>query len=264
MIKAWIDENCTMSLKQISQKCLTEFNISISTTAIAKYIEGFCYSLKRVHFIPIRRNDDKSIQERKAYSLKFLEYSSEFEENAIIFIDEVGFNVSMRNSRGRAAIGSPAIMTVPSIRSRNISICCAMNKNGIVTYMSQNGAFNSQHFSSFINQLFSDIEGLNREQVVLIMDNVKFHKTLAVKNLIYEKGFQLEYLPPYSPFLNPIENMFSKWKEFTKRQRPNNEAELMIAIENGKQTINASDCAGFYKNMLKYIRKCVNNEIIED
>ena len=53
--------------------------------------------------------------------------------------------------------------------------------------------------------------------------DVKFHKSSAVKDL--QRRFHLEYLPPYSPFFNPIENMFSKWKEFTKLQCCNNETE---------------------------------------
>ena len=263
-IKEWIDQDCTASLKMLAQKCMSEFNVSVSTTTISKHIENFSYSLKRVNLIPVRRNDEISVIDRKVYALKFIDMTSELEDYEFVFIDEVGFNVSMRSSRGRAPIGTPATLTVPSIRSRNISICCAMNKNGIITYMSRNGAFNAEHFCAFINQLSFDTKALNLEKSVLIMDNVKFHKTTAVKDVITEKGFNLQYLPPYSPFLNPLENMFSKWKEFTKRQRPNNEAELMIAIENGKNTVSAADCNGFYKNMLKYIRRCVNGEEIYD
>ncbi|OMJ16922.1 hypothetical protein AYI70_g6294, partial [Smittium culicis] len=42
------------------------------------------------------------------------------------------------------------------------------------------------------------------------MDNVAFHKTELVKTFIENSGFKLLYLPPYSPFLNLIENLFSK------------------------------------------------------
>lgn len=178
-IKGWIDENCTISLRKIKEKCLLEFNVSVSITTVAKYIDDFCYSLKRVQLIPLRRNDLQSLNDRKIYALNFLDLQSEFDEMEFIFIDEVGFNVSMRSSRGRAAIGSPATLTVPNIRSRNISICCGMNKSGIISYMTRNGAFNAEHFSTFINQLSVDIVNLNLEKVVLIMDNVKFHKTLS-------------------------------------------------------------------------------------
>ena len=89
-----------------------------------------------------------------------------------------------------------------------------------------------EHFSTFINQLTFDLQdiNLNPEKLVLIMDNVKFHKTAAIKDLILQRGFHLEYLLQYSPFLNPIENIFTKLKEFTKRHFCNNETEIIAAI----------------------------------
>jgi transposase len=39
------------------------------------------------------------------------------------------------------------------------------------------------------------------------------------------------FLHPYSPFLNPIENMFSKWKNLVKRLNPCNEEALMDFIK---------------------------------
>lgn len=41
---------------------------------------------------------------------------------------------------------------------------------------------------------------------VLIMDNVSFHKTDAVQNLIESVGAEILFLPPYSPDLNKIEH----------------------------------------------------------
>jgi hypothetical protein len=34
----------------------------------------------------------------------------------LYFLDEVGFNVSMRSRRGRSLVGKKAVLTVPSIR----------------------------------------------------------------------------------------------------------------------------------------------------
>lgn len=47
-------------------------------------------------------------------------------------------------------------------------------------------------------------------------------------------NFSFLFLPAYSPFLNPIENMFSKWKNITRRATPQNENELLSAISNGQ------------------------------
>lgn len=45
---------------------------------------------------------------------------------------------------------------------------------------------------------------------VLVMDNATFHKRADTKTMIRTAGHILEYLPPYSPDLNPIEH---KWAE---------------------------------------------------
>ena len=75
------------------------------------------------------------------------------------------------------------------------------------------------------------------------VDNGQFHKTSAVSDLIFQRGFYLEYLPPYSPFFNPIENTFSKWKDFAKCC--NNETGFIASIMNGKNSVTAFDCTGF-------------------
>jgi len=46
-------------------------------------------------------------------------------------------------------------------------------------------------------------------QSVIVMDNATFHKRSDMVRAIETKGHILEYLPPYSPDLNPIENKWS-------------------------------------------------------
>ena len=47
-------------------------------------------------------------------------------------------------------------------------------------------------------------------------DNASFHKSLHLKTMIEKAGHILEYLPPYSPDLNPIE---PKWSQAKSRRR---------------------------------------------
>ena len=54
------------------------------------------------------------------------------------------------------------------------------------------------------------------------MDNLSSHKVARVRELIEETGAELRYLPPYSPDLNPIENVFSKIKQQTAKPGPPN------------------------------------------
>lgn len=93
---------------------------------------------------------------------------------------------------------------------------------------------------------------------------IRFHKTEMVLNMLAEKGVSVEFLPPYSPFLNPIENMFSKWKGIVKKTCPQNEADLFNSIQNSIQTISEVDCEGYCRHMLAYIPRCISNECIVD
>jgi transposase len=51
---------------------------------------------------------------------------------------------------------------------------------------------------------------------VLVMDNATFHKRSDTQNQIKNAGCFLQYLPPYSPDLNPIEH---KWAQLKARRR---------------------------------------------
>jgi len=132
------------------------------------------------------------------------------DENNIVFIDEVGFNVSMRTLYGRSLVGTRAIHKVWFLRSRNILVCCDISKNVIVKYSSQTLAFNSLSFQVFIEELIANFQARNVLNAAFIMDNVRFHKVSAIRSLIEQSCFKLLYLLPYSPFLNLIENAFLK------------------------------------------------------
>ncbi|KAF1740831.1 hypothetical protein MXB_2336, partial [Myxobolus squamalis] len=54
------------------------------------------------------------------------------------------------------------------------------------------------------------------------MDDSRFHKTTIVSKLFRQHSFNFDYLPPYGPELNPIEEIFSclKSRYNSKRPRP--------------------------------------------
>lgn len=58
---------------------------------------------------------------------------------------------------------------------------------------------------------------LTRSHQVLVMDNAAIHKVHEVQSLIETRGYKATYLPPYSPFLNPIALFWSKVKGSIRR-----------------------------------------------
>ena len=52
---------------------------------------------------------------------------------------------------------------------------------------------------------------------VVVMDNLGSHKGKAVRQAIRTAGAHLLFLPPYSPDLNPIEQVFAKLKTLLRK-----------------------------------------------
>ena len=51
------------------------------------------------------------------------------------------------------------------------------------------------------------------------MDNMRFHHTKMVTQLLDDENISYKFLSPYSPDLNPIEKMWSKMKAFLRKQK---------------------------------------------
>lgn len=68
---------------------------------------------------------------------------------------------------------------------------------------------------------------------VVVMDNATFHKRADTKDLVNQAGHTLEYLPPYSPDLNPIEQKWARAKAV--RRRTGQSTEQIFANQNWNQ-----------------------------
>ena len=56
-------------------------------------------------------------------------------------------------------------------------------------------------------------------RAVIVLDNATFHKRADIQAAIQQAGHILEYLPPYSPHLNPIEHKWAQAKAIRRRRR---------------------------------------------
>jgi transposase len=75
------------------------------------------------------------------------------------------------------------------------------------------GAMNGPAFLAYIEQILGPT--LKRGEIVVI-DNLSVHKVAGVEEAIERRGARVEYLPKYSPDLNPIELSFSKFKGYLR------------------------------------------------
>ena len=92
---------------------------------------------------------------------------------------------------------------------KRTSVLAALNGDEIKAPIRYSGTANTDLFLYWLEKFLGPI--LKKGQVV-IMDNCPIHKSLKVRNLIEEAGCSLNYLPPYSPDFNPIENYWAVMK----------------------------------------------------
>lgn len=78
---------------------------------------------------------------------------------------------------------------------------------------------NSDHFAAFLNSLMDTLDKLDKKGMYLVMDNAPIHKTEYIHALVKGRGYVPVFLPPYSPFLNPIEEFWSQMKRIFRRQQ---------------------------------------------
>jgi transposase len=88
-------------------------------------------------------------------------------------------------------------------------------RDGKFFYRRETARFNGETFFAFLRRL-RGVSVRSGHRVVLITDNAKYHHALLHKEWrsAHAATFALEYLPPYSPELNPIERV---WK-LTRRR----------------------------------------------
>lgn len=93
------------------------------------------------------------------------------------------------------------------------------------------------------------------------MDQTPIHKNPGLKEWLNERNrHKIKLLPPYSPFLNPVEECFSKLKNFVKKHPMDGEERLRNRIKEGSYQISKEDCEGLVRHAVSFHKKCIDME----
>ena len=83
---------------------------------------------------------------------------------------------------------------------------------------------------------------------LVILDNLGSHKGKPARNAIRAKGAALMFLPPYSPDLNPIEQVFAKLKHLMRAAEPRDVEATWRKVGQLLDLFSAQECANYLKN----------------
>ena len=164
--------------------------------------------------------------------------------HSLVFVDEMGTNISLSPLYGWAKKGQRAHCSVPRNRGKNTTLLSSMSVEGMGPSLAVEGATNSKVFETYVERVLAPT--LRKGQVV--MDNLSAHKGERVKELIEQRGCELLYLPPYSPDFNPIEEAFSKIKGLIRKAEARSRETLLEAIGTAISALSAKDARGFFEH----------------
>ena len=83
---------------------------------------------------------------------------------------------------------------------------------------------------------------------VVILDNLGSHKGKAVRRAIRASGARLLFLPPYSPDLNPIEQVFAKLKHLMRKAKERTVDATWKRTGSLLETFKSSECKNYLVN----------------
>lgn len=118
---------------------------------------------------------------------------------------------------GYALKGLPPVYHRFLVRGTQISTIVAMGSEGVMTFEMIIGTANGETFFYFIHgSVIPCMQPFTAPSSILVIDNFSIHHIQEVKDILDQARILLFILPPYSPDLNPVEEMFSYVKYYLK------------------------------------------------
>jgi transposase len=133
-----------------------------------------------------------------------------------VFIDETWVKTNMTRTHGWCTRGQPLIDKVPHGHWKTLTLVAALRHDGIAAPCVLDGPINGTSFAAWVEQFL--VPALEPGCIV-VADNLGSHKGSRVRRILRNAGIKLFFLPPYSPDLNPIEQVFSKLKRLLRKQK---------------------------------------------
>ena len=149
----------------------------------------------------------------------------------------------MTRLRGRALRGARLFDHTPHGHWCTTTLISSIRFDGTSTCMAVDGPTDRDVFREYVRNVLAPSL---RPGDIVILDNLNAHEDAETRTLIEARQAQLQFLPPYSPDLNPIEKMWSKVKAFLRAAKARTQEDLYDAIGQALKRVGSSDARGWF------------------
>lgn len=163
----------------------------------------------------------------------------------LVFIDETWTKTNMGPLRGWAPRGQRLRGQVPFGHWTTMTFLAALRCDRIDAPWVVDGPING---AAFLRYVEIELVPTLKPGDIVVMDNLGSHKGKAVRHAIRAAGARLLFLPPYSPDLNPIEQVFAKLKHLMRKAAERTVETTWRRIGTLLDTFSANECANYLVN----------------
>jgi transposase len=162
-----------------------------------------------------------------------------------VFIDETWIKTNMAPIRGWGPKSERLVGFAPDGRWRTLTFLAALRVGALTAPCVIDGPINGTLFRAYIEQFLAPT--LKPGEIVAL-DNLGSHRSKAVRRAILDTGAKIAFLPPYSPDLNPIEQVFAKVKHWMRMAQGRSIDAIHSHIATLIEGISECECANYLRN----------------
>jgi transposase len=172
-------------------------------------------------------------------------YQGRIATSRLVFIDETWVKTNMAPLRGWGLRGRRLRAYAPYGHWKTLTFIAALRCDRIDAPWVIDGPINGELFGLYVEKVLAPTLAPGD---VVVMDNLGSHKGRAARAAIRARGAHLIFLPPYSPDLNPIEQVFAKLKHLMRRAQARDVEATCRKVGHFLDLFSPQECANYLVN----------------
>jgi transposase len=165
------------------------------------------------------------------------------EPHRLVFLDETGTSTKMTRLRGRCPKGQRLYAKAPFGHWLTQTFIAGLRCYGLTAPWVIDGPMTRRIFETYVE---TQLAPTLAKGDVVILDNLPAHKSEKAEMVVRACGAWFLFLPPYSPDLNPIEQVFSQIKAHLRKAEARTIEALWRAIGDICDLVEPEACRNYF------------------
>ena len=174
----------------------------------------------------------------------------------LVFVDEAGANIAMGRSHAWVPRGQEVVEPRPRNWGTNLTMIGALRQDRWLTLGTQWQAVTTVTFTHWVRRRL--VPRLRPGDIV-VLDNLRAHRSTAVRRSIEARGASLRFLPPYSYDFNPIEAAWGLVKKRIRRYAPRTAPALRRVAQAARFVVTPHHCQQWFAHA-GYVNSSTNRD----